>query len=84
MSVRLEVETVIRQLPETEVRELAKWLQSYLDEMWDRQIESDLNNGKLDSLIDRAEADITIGKVKELVEYYWIWIGTHDEYESFL
>jgi predicted nucleotidyltransferase len=68
MSARLEVEAVIKQLPETEVRDLAKWLQTYLDEMWDQQIESDLNNGKLDSLIARAEADIAKNNVRELDE----------------
>jgi hypothetical protein len=68
MSVRLEVEAVIKQLPETEVRDLAKWLQTYLEEMWDRQIGSDLNSGKLDNLIARAEADIAINNVRELDE----------------
>jgi hypothetical protein len=68
MSARLEVEAVIKQLPETEVRDLAKWLQVYLDEMWDQQIESDLNNGKLDSLIARAEADIAKNNVRDINE----------------
>jgi hypothetical protein len=66
MSARLEVEAVIKQLPETEVRDLAKWLQAYLDEMWDQQIESDLNNGKLDDLIARAEADIAKNNVRDI------------------
>jgi hypothetical protein len=68
MSACLEVEAVIKQLPETEVRDLAKWLQVYLDEVWDKQIESDFNNGKLDSLIARAEADIAKNNVRELDE----------------
>jgi len=45
MTTRLEVELAIKQLPEDEVRDLAKWLQEYLDEMWDRQIEADLASG---------------------------------------
>jgi hypothetical protein len=32
-------------------RALANWLQDYLDEMWDRQIEADLASGKLAPLI---------------------------------
>lgn len=48
MITRLEVESVIKQLPESEVRDLAKWLQEYIDEMWDQQIEADLASGKLD------------------------------------
>jgi len=55
MNTRLEVELAIKQLPEDEVRNLARWLQEYLDEMWDRQIEADLASGKLDRLIAQAE-----------------------------
>ncbi|WP_035081491.1 hypothetical protein [Aphanizomenon flos-aquae] len=62
MTTRLEVESVIKQLPESEVRDLAKWIQEYLDEMWDRQIEADLGSGKLDRLIAQAEKDIAIAQ----------------------
>jgi hypothetical protein len=55
MKTRLEVESAIKQLPEDEVRNLARWLQEYLDEMWDRQIEADLASGNLDRLIAQAE-----------------------------
>jgi hypothetical protein len=68
MTNRLEVESAIKQLPESEIRALANWLQEYLDEMWDRQIEADLAAGKLDSLIARAEADIATNNVKDLDE----------------
>jgi hypothetical protein len=66
MTNRLEVESAIKQLPEGEVRDLAKWLQNYLDERWDRQIEADLASGKLDHLIAQAEADIANGNVRDL------------------
>jgi hypothetical protein len=68
MTNRLEVESAIKQLPEAEVRYLAKWLQEYLDEMWDQQIEADLTSGKLDHLIAQAEADIANGNVRDLDE----------------
>jgi hypothetical protein len=68
MNTRLEVESAIKQLPEGEVRYLAKWLQDYLDEMWDRQIEADLASGKLDRLIAQAEADIATNNVRDLDE----------------
>jgi hypothetical protein len=68
MTTRLEVESAIKQLPESEVRHLAKWLQDYLDEMWDRQIETDLASGKLDHLIARAEKDIAAHNVRDLDE----------------
>ncbi|NEO68117.1 hypothetical protein [Moorena sp. SIO3H5] len=66
-----EIETAIRQLPKSEIRELAARLQHYLDDLdnrWDQQLESDLKSGKLDSLMKRAEADIATNQVKELNE----------------
>jgi hypothetical protein len=68
MTSRLEVESAIKQLSEGEVRDLAKWLQEYLDEIWDRQIETDLASGKLDHMIAKAEADIENGNVRDLDE----------------
>lgn len=58
MTTRLEVESAIKQLPESEVRNLAKWLQDYLNDAWDNQIESDVALGKLDRLIAQADTDI--------------------------
>jgi hypothetical protein len=68
MNTRLQVESAIKQLPEDEVRNLARWLQEYLDEMWDQQIEADLASGKLDRLIAQAEEDIAANKVRDLDE----------------
>ncbi|MFM7406787.1 MAG: hypothetical protein ACKO3K_09025 [Cuspidothrix sp.] len=68
MTTLLEVESAIKQLPESEVRNLAKWLQEYIDEMWDQQIETDLVSGKLDRLIAQAEKDIAANNVRNLDE----------------
>jgi hypothetical protein len=68
MTNRLEVESAIKQLPEGEVRDLAKWLQNYLDERWDRQIAADLASGKLDHLIAQAEANIANSNLRDLDE----------------
>ena len=68
MTTRIEVESAIKELPEVEVRDLAKWLQEYLEEKWDRQIEDDFTSGKLDCLIDRAESDIANKNVRYLDE----------------
>ncbi|MEM9537369.1 MAG: hypothetical protein AAGA40_17065 [Cyanobacteria bacterium P01_E01_bin.45] len=57
-------------LSNDDVRKLAAWLQSYFDDVWDRQIEEDLQLGKLDQLISRAEADIAAGNVRELDESF--------------
>jgi hypothetical protein len=66
MTNHSEVESAIQQLPESEVRALANWLQDYLDEMWDRQIEADLASGKLDRLSAQAEEDIATNNVRDL------------------
>jgi hypothetical protein len=68
MTTLPEIEAAIKQLPEGDVRQLSVWLQEYLDEMWDRQIEADLVSGKLDKLIAKAEEDIAANRVRNLDE----------------
>jgi hypothetical protein len=68
MSTRLEVQSAIEQLPKGDIRDLAKWLQEYLDEEWDLEIEADFGAGKLDRLIARAESDIASNNVRNLDE----------------
>ncbi len=68
MTALLEIEAAIKRLPESEIRQLSEWLQDYLDEKWDQQIESDLVSGKLDQLIAKVEADIAENKVRGLNE----------------
>jgi hypothetical protein len=54
MITRLEIQSAIEQLPTDEIRNLSKWLQEYLDEKCDRQIESDVqrSHGKIKKSID--------------------------------
>ncbi|MDJ0737096.1 MAG: hypothetical protein QNJ47_24010 [Nostocaceae cyanobacterium] len=68
MSNLIEIEAAIKQLPVGEIRQLSAWLQTYLDENWDMQIEVDLESGKLDKLIAKAETDIAKNKVRKLDE----------------
>ena len=68
MTTLPEIEAAIKELPEGDVRQLSAWLQEYLDEMWDRQIEADIASGKLDKLIAKAEADIAANQVRSLDE----------------
>lgn len=70
MTTLPEIEAAIKQLPENDIRQLAVWLQDYLDEVWDRQIEADLASGKLDILIAKAEADIEANRMKDLDEVF--------------
>ncbi|WP_035986909.1 hypothetical protein [Leptolyngbya sp. KIOST-1] len=68
MTTLADIEVAITQLPEQEARQLADWLQAYLDTLWDRQMEQDCAAGKLDALIAKAEADIASEQVKDLDE----------------
>lgn len=68
MTTLPEIEAAIKQLPEGDVRQLSVWLQEYLDETWDRQLEADLVSGKLDKIIAKAEADIAANRVRDLDE----------------
>ncbi|HAZ44296.1 MAG TPA: hypothetical protein DDW76_09985 [Cyanobacteria bacterium UBA11369] len=69
MPTILEIEAAIKQLPESDIRQLAAWLEQYLNDLWDRQIEADLASGKLDNLIAKAEADIADFQVRDLNEF---------------
>jgi hypothetical protein len=68
MKTRLEIEAAIKELPTVEARKLAGWLNEYLNDNWDRQIQTDLATGKLDKFIAKVESDIEVGRVKDLDE----------------
>lgn len=68
MYTLLEIESAIKQLPEKDIRQLATWLQEYLDDRWDRQMQADLESGRLNNLIAKAEADIAAHRVRDLDE----------------
>lgn len=54
MSVK-EIEGAVAQLPAKEVIELMSWLTEHHAQRWDKQIEDDLDAGRLDALL--AEVD---------------------------
>ena len=64
-SVR-EIVAQIERLSPAELAELRDWLAEREAEEWDRQLERDAANGKLDQLFERARADHRAGKSKEL------------------
>lgn len=51
-----------------DARVVADWLQDYLDERWDKQIETDAVNGRLDRIWQKAHAGVSAGQVKSLDE----------------
>ena len=63
-----EIEQAIKELPTIEARKLASWLNEYLDDAWDRQMQTDLATGKLDKFIAKVESDIEANQVRDLDE----------------
>lgn len=68
MSTVAEIENALQTLPVDDARKVAGWLQHYLDERWDRQIDDDIAAGRLDKLADQALTDYRAGRVKPLDE----------------
>lgn len=61
-----EIESAIEKLSPAEVSKLSEWFAEFEAEIWDKKIERDLQNGKLQSLIEEAEEDFAEGKCKPL------------------
>ncbi len=65
MSVK-EIEAAIVQLPVKEVAELMSWLAEHHAEVWDKQIEYDLDSGRLDALLAEVDQEYEAGLAKPL------------------
>lgn len=61
-----QIESAIKELPPEELSRLSAWFEKFEAEVWDAQIESDLESGKLQSLIEVAESDFAEGNCKPL------------------
>jgi hypothetical protein len=68
MSTVVDIEKALQTLPVEDARKVADWLQHYLDEKWDKQIDGDIDAGRLDKLADKAMQDYQAGRVKPLDE----------------
>ena len=61
-----EIESAIEKLPNNEFEKLARWFENFQAQIWDKQIEQDLQNGKLQNLIGEAEKDFAEGNCQPL------------------
>ena len=68
MSTIAEIENALQAIPVDEARKIAGWLQDYLDEKWDKEIDADLASGRFDKLADKAVSDYQAGRTKPLDE----------------
>jgi len=65
MSVK-DIENAITQLSLEELAELSAWLADYQAKVWDKQIERDLDAGRLDALLEEVDEEYEAGKAKSL------------------
>lgn len=61
-----EIEDVISQLPSKQLKEFRAWFEKFDSEIWDEQIEKDVNTGAFDEIAKRAIIDHNAKKTKEL------------------
>ncbi len=59
-----ELEKAVTQLPEQELREFARWFAEFQQDLWDRQMEADSDNGRLDAMIAKAHLEFESGRCK--------------------
>lgn len=60
------IENAIKRLSAPELEQLWDWLVQYDADLWDKQIQSDAESGKLDKFAEEALNDYKAGKAKEL------------------
>ena len=62
----VEIESAIAQLPANEFAELMAWLQNYHEQVWDKQIEADLEAGRLDRVLADVDKEHGAGLARPL------------------
>jgi hypothetical protein len=65
MSVK-EIEEAIAQLSAGDVAELMTWLEEHHAQIWDKQIEDDLETGRLDALLAEVDDEYEAGLAQPL------------------
>jgi hypothetical protein len=66
MSEVEQIEDRIKKLSAEELARLRAWFAEFDAQSWDRQIEADSKDGKLDRLIEKSKAEHKAGKSKPL------------------
>jgi hypothetical protein len=62
MSVVLEIEQAVSQLPPQDLARFREWFEEFDAKIWDKQFEEDAQSGKLDKLAQKAIADFRTSK----------------------
>ena len=66
MNTIQEIKLAITQLPLQELEQLREWLDEFDAQVWDKQLEADVQAGKLDALGKQAISDFNDGKYQPL------------------
>lgn len=61
-----EIEAAIVQLPSDQLAELTAWLGEYHARAWDKQIEEDLEAGRLDAPLAEVDEEYQAGRSQPL------------------
>ncbi len=61
-----QISGAVKRLPRKDLAKFRKWFAEYDAAVWDRQLESDANSGKLDALIRQAQRDQRAGRTTTL------------------
>jgi hypothetical protein len=61
-----KIENQIKELSRDELTALREWFADFDADAWDRQMEADINAGRLDSLAERALLDHEAGRSTKL------------------
>ena len=61
-----ELETAVTHLPAEELAAFARWFEGFLADAWDRQIEADVQAGRLEEAGRQADADFEAGRCEPL------------------
>ena len=61
-----ELESVVSRLPAGELAQFSQWFEEFMADQWDRQIEQDVQAGRLDGLLKQADQDYADGLCKPL------------------
>ncbi len=60
------IEDAVRALPPNELAEFRRWFAEFDFAVWDTRIEKDSAAGRLDRMLEEAEADFRLGEQREL------------------
>ncbi len=61
-----QIEAAILKLPPDEFQKLREWFLELDDQRWDKQLEKDVANGKLEDLATEAIADFEAGRYRAI------------------